>query len=81
MPRTSAALGETVRDRLGGCVVIPRDQTHRIRLSFEADRVHLNVLTPDLGEVVRMLSRKADPSAILIEEMETLFRVCIEPAA
>jgi len=30
--------------------VVASDQTHRIKLSFEKDRVHLNVLTPDLGE-------------------------------
>ncbi len=30
--------------------VVASDQTHRIRLKFEDDRVHLNVLTPDLGE-------------------------------
>ncbi len=30
--------------------VVASDQTHRIRLKFEQDRVHLNVLTPDLGE-------------------------------
>jgi DNA polymerase-3 subunit beta len=30
--------------------VVASDQTHRIRLTFEPDRVHLNVLTPDLGE-------------------------------
>jgi len=30
--------------------VVASDQTHRIRLTFEEDRVHLNVLTPDLGE-------------------------------
>lgn len=30
--------------------VVASDQTHRIRLRFENDRVHLNVLTPDLGE-------------------------------
>ena len=30
--------------------VVASDQTHRIRLSFEDGRVHLNVLTPDLGE-------------------------------
>jgi len=30
--------------------VVASDQTHRIRLVFESDRVHLNVLTPDLGE-------------------------------
>ncbi len=30
--------------------VIASDQTHRIRLKLEPGRVHLNVLTPDLGE-------------------------------
>ena len=30
--------------------VVASDQTHRIRLKFETGRVHLNVLTPDLGE-------------------------------
>ena len=30
--------------------VVASDQTHRIRLKFEPGRVHLNVLTPDLGE-------------------------------
>lgn len=30
--------------------VVASDQTHRIRLKFEPGHVHLNVLTPDLGE-------------------------------
>lgn len=30
--------------------VVASDQTHRIRMAFENGRVHLNVLTPDLGE-------------------------------
>ncbi|MGE0159536.1 MAG: DNA polymerase III subunit beta [Gemmatimonadales bacterium] len=30
--------------------VVASDQTHRIRLKFEPNRVHLSVLTPDLGE-------------------------------
>ncbi len=30
--------------------IVASDQTHRIRLVFESDRVNLNVLTPDLGE-------------------------------
>jgi DNA polymerase-3 subunit beta len=30
--------------------VVASDQTHRIRMKFEPGRVHLNVLTPDLGE-------------------------------
>lgn len=30
--------------------VVAHDQTHRIRVVFDQGRVHLNVLTPDLGE-------------------------------
>ena len=30
--------------------VVASDQTHRIRLKFESGRLHLSVLTPDLGE-------------------------------
>ena len=30
--------------------VVASDQTHRIRMRFEENRMHLNVLTPDLGE-------------------------------
>ena len=30
--------------------VVASDQTHRIRMAFESDCVHLTVLTPDLGE-------------------------------
>ena len=30
--------------------VVASDHTHRIRLKFESGRLHLNVLTPDLGE-------------------------------
>src|SRR5690606_24389159 len=30
--------------------VVASDQTHRIRMRSESGRVHLNVLTPDLGE-------------------------------
>ena len=30
--------------------VLASDQTHRIKMSFESDRVHLDVMTPDLGE-------------------------------
>jgi len=30
--------------------IVASDQTHRIRLVFTKDNVHLNVLTPDLGE-------------------------------
>lgn len=30
--------------------VVASDQSHRIRLKFDTGRVHLNVLTPDLGE-------------------------------
>ena len=30
--------------------VVASDQTHRVKLSFESDKVHLDVRTPDLGE-------------------------------
>ena len=30
--------------------VVASDQTHRIKLTFQTDKVHLSVLTPDLGE-------------------------------
>jgi DNA polymerase III subunit beta len=30
--------------------IVASDQTHRIRMAFESDRVQLNVMTPDLGE-------------------------------
>ena len=41
-----ASLEATVRRM----AVLASDQTHRIKLSFEADRVHMDVMTPDLGE-------------------------------
>ena len=41
-----AALESAVRRM----AVVASDQTHRIRLVFDKDRVRLNVLTPDLGE-------------------------------
>ncbi len=41
-----AALESAVRRM----AVVASDQTHRIRMVFEEARVHLNVLTPDLGE-------------------------------
>jgi DNA polymerase-3 subunit beta len=41
-----AALESAVRRM----AVVASDQTHRIRLVFDEGRVHLNVLTPDLGE-------------------------------
>jgi DNA polymerase-3 subunit beta len=41
---------KTLESAVRRMAVVASDQTHRIRLSFEPDRVHLNVLTPDLGE-------------------------------
>jgi DNA polymerase-3 subunit beta len=41
-----AALESAVRRM----AIVASDQTHRIRLVFSANLVHLNVLTPDLGE-------------------------------
>ncbi len=40
----------TLESAVRRMAVVASDQTHRIRLTFESDRVHLNVLTPDLGE-------------------------------
>jgi DNA polymerase-3 subunit beta len=40
----------TLESAVRRMAIVASDQTHRIRLVFEADRVHLNVLTPDLGE-------------------------------
>lgn len=48
--------------------VVASDQTHRIRLQFEPGRVHLNVLTPDLGEGQDELELQYDG-----EEMEIGF--------
>ncbi len=41
---------KTLESAVRRMAVVASDQTHRIRLRFEQDRVHLNVLTPDLGE-------------------------------
>lgn len=41
---------KTLEGAVRRMAVVASDQTHRIKLSFETDRVHLNVLTPDLGE-------------------------------
>ena len=41
---------ETMESAVRRMAVLASDQTHRIRLSFESDRVHLDVMTPDLGE-------------------------------
>ena len=45
---------------------VASDQTHRIRMEFETDRVQLNVLTPDLGEAHDELevSYEGEPLAI-----------------
>ena len=41
---------EAMESAVRRMAVLASDQTHRIRLSFESDRVHLDVMTPDLGE-------------------------------
>lgn len=54
IPRDNDKLATVEKKALESAVrrmaVVASDQTHRIRLKFETDRVHLNVLTPDLGE-------------------------------
>jgi len=54
IPRDNDKLASVDKKALESAVrrmaVVASDQTHRIRLKFETNRVHLNVLTPDLGE-------------------------------
>ena len=49
-PRSGGGDPEGMVQALRRMAVVASDQTHRIRLAFEDGRVHLNVLTPDLGE-------------------------------
>jgi DNA polymerase-3 subunit beta len=48
--KTAMVAKKALESAVRRMAVVASDQTHRIRLQFEADRVHLNVLTPDLGE-------------------------------
>ena len=41
---------KTLESAVRRVAAVASDQTHRIRMQFEADRLELNVLTPDLGE-------------------------------
>jgi DNA polymerase-3 subunit beta len=54
IPRDNDKVATVQKKSLASAVrrmaVVASDQTHRIRLKFEPGRVHLNVLTPDLGE-------------------------------
>ena len=54
IPKDNDKFAMVAKDALASAVrrmaVVASDQTHRIRMAFESDRVHLNVLTPDLGE-------------------------------
>jgi len=54
IPRDNDKIASVQKKALESAVrrmaVVASDQTHRIRLHFESGRVHLNVLTPDLGE-------------------------------
>lgn len=40
----------TLESAVRRMAVVASDQTHRIRMTLEENRMHLNVLTPDLGE-------------------------------
>jgi DNA polymerase-3 subunit beta len=40
----------TLESAVRRMAIVASDQTHRIRLVFDKGMVHLNVLTPDLGE-------------------------------
>ena len=46
--------------------VLASDQTHRIKMSFESDRVHLDVMTPDLGEAHDELELDYEGEAVRI---------------
>ena len=54
VPRDNDKIARVDRDTLGAAVrrmaVLASDQTRRIKLTFGDDRVHLDVMTPDLGE-------------------------------
>ena len=48
--KTAIVAKKALESAVRRMAVVASDQTHRIRLRFESGRVHLNVLTPDLGE-------------------------------
>ena len=54
IPRDNDKIARVDRDSLAAAVrrmaVVASDQTRRIKLAFESDRVRLDVMTPDLGE-------------------------------
>ena len=54
IPKDNDKFAIVAKDALVSAVrrmaVVASDQTHRIRMAFEQDCVHLTVLTPDLGE-------------------------------
>ncbi len=54
IPKDNDRVGRVDKDALEASVrrmaVLASDQTHRIKLSFESEQVHMDVMTPDLGE-------------------------------
>ncbi|MXW18300.1 MAG: DNA polymerase III subunit beta [Gemmatimonadetes bacterium] len=54
IPKDNDKVARVDKDALEATVrrmaVLASDQTHPIKMSFEPDRVHLDVMTPDLGE-------------------------------
>ena len=54
IPKDNDKVARVDKDAMEAAVrrmaVLASDQTHRIKMSFESDRVHLDVMTPDLGE-------------------------------
>jgi DNA polymerase-3 subunit beta len=54
IPKDNDKIARVDREALERAVrrmaVLASDQTHRVKLSFETDKVHLDVRTPDLGE-------------------------------
>ena len=70
IPKNNENVARVDREAMESAVrrmaVLASDQTHRIRLSFESDRVHLDVMTPDLGEAHDELELDYDGGALRI---------------
>ena len=70
IPKDNDKLARVDKDAMEATVrrmaVLASDQTHRIKMSFESDRVHLDVMTPDLGEAHDELALQYEGEAMRI---------------
>lgn len=70
IPKDNDKIARVDKDALEATVrrmaVLASDQTRRIKLSFESERVHLDVMTPDLGEAHDELEVEYDGEAMRI---------------